>query len=129
MLKIGGLVSGTGAVNITNTGNVGIGTLTTGTNKLAVEGTIAARRIKVTQATTWPDFVFDSTYKLPSLKDINNYVKENKHLPDVPYAFEVARDGPDLGEMNRVLLLKVEELTLHLIELEEKLDKLEKDKK
>jgi hypothetical protein len=129
MLKIGGLVSETGAINITNTGNVGIGTLITGTNKLAVEGTIAARRVRVTQATAWPDFVFDSSYQLPSLQEIKNYVTVNKHLPDVPSAKEVEKNGQDLGEMNRVLLQKVEELTLHLIELEEKLDKLEKSKK
>ncbi|SFE45911.1 hypothetical protein SAMN05518672_106197 [Chitinophaga sp. CF118] len=110
-------------------GNVGIGTTNPGSNKLAVEGTIAARRVKVTQAAPWPDFVFDSSYQLPSLQEIKNYVTVNKHLPHVPSAKEIEKNGQDLGEMNRVLLQKIEELTLHLIELEEKLDKLEKDKK
>jgi len=106
---------------ITGAGNVGIGTLTTGTSKLVVEGTIAARRIKVTQATTWPDFVFDAEYKLPSLQEVEAYVKVNKHLPGVPSAVEVAKDGQDVGEMNKILLQKIEELTLHLIEQEKKI--------
>ncbi|PSL34557.1 hypothetical protein [Chitinophaga ginsengisoli] len=105
---------------VTGTGNVGIGTLTTGTNKLAVEGTIAARRVKVTQAATWPDFVFEPEYKLPSLAELEAYIKANKHLPEVPSAAEVAKDGQDVGEMNRVLLQKIEELTLHLIEQEKR---------
>lgn len=103
---------------VTGAGNVGIGTLTTGTNKLAVEGTIAARRIKVTQSATWPDFVFEPEYQLPSLAELEAYIKANKHLPDVPSAVEVAKDGQDVGEMNRILLQKIEELTLHLIEQE-----------
>jgi hypothetical protein len=126
MLKIGGVNSGVGVINVINTGNVGIGTTTTGSNKLAVEGTIAARKIKVTQASPWPDFVFDSSYQLPSLWEIKNYVTVNKHLPDVPSAKEVEKNGQDLGEMNRVLLQKVEELTLHLIEMNEKKSDLEK---
>jgi len=103
---------------VTGAGNVGIGTLTTGTSKLAVEGTIAARRIKVTQSATWPDFVFEPEYKLPSLAELEAYIKANKHLPDVPSAAEVAKEGQDVGEMNRILLQKIEELTLHLIEQE-----------
>ncbi|PWV56449.1 hypothetical protein [Chitinophaga sp. S165] len=106
-------------------GSVGIGTRNVGTSKLAVEGTIAARRVKVTQAATWPDFVFEPEYKLPSLSELDAYIKENKHLPDVPSAKEVAKEGLDLGEMNRILLQKVEELTLHLIE-QEKINKEQK---
>ncbi|PWV56444.1 hypothetical protein [Chitinophaga sp. S165] len=102
-------------------GSLGIGTTVTGTSKLAVEGTIAARRIKVTQAGSWPDFVFEQEYKLPSLSKVEAYIKANKHLPDVPSAAEVKKDGQDVGEMNRILLQKIEELTLHLIEQEKKI--------
>jgi hypothetical protein len=102
-------------------GNLGIGTTNTGTSKLAVEGTIAARRVKVTQAGTWPDFVFEPEYKLPLLSEVEAYVKANKHLPDVPSAAEVKKDGQDVGELNRILLQKIEELTLHLIEQEKKM--------
>jgi hypothetical protein len=106
-------------------GNVGIGTRATGTSKLAVEGTIAARRVKVTQAGTWPDYVFEPEYRLPSLLDLESYIKTNKHLPEVPSAKEVAAGGLDLGEMNKILLQKIEELTLHLIEQEKRIKELE----
>lgn len=129
MASYGGLkffTTGVLRMAINDAGNVGIGTASPGSNKLAVEGTIAARKVKVTQASPWPDFVFDSTYQLPSLWEIKNYVTVNKHLPDVPSAKEVEKNGQDLGEMNRVLLQKVEELTLHLIEMNEKKSDLEK---
>jgi hypothetical protein len=97
-------------------GSVGIGTLNkAGAYKLAVEGTIGARRVKVTQE-TWADFVFDNDYKLPSLQDVDAYIKSHKHLPGVPSAAEVTKNSLDLGEMNKILLQKIEELTLHLIE-------------
>lgn len=95
-------------------GNVGIGTTAPGAYKLAVAGTIAARKVKVTQE-TWADFVFHPDYQLPSLQEVERFITANRHLPDIPSAKEVAADGLDLGEMNRKLLQKVEELTLYLI--------------
>ena len=97
-------------------GSVGIGTLNkANTYKLAVEGTIGARRVKVTQE-TWPDYVFERDYQLPTLQEVDAYIKEHKHLPGVPSAEEVTKNALDLGEMNKILLQKIEELTLHLIE-------------
>jgi hypothetical protein len=81
--------------------------------------------VKVTQ-TGWADFVFEPDYQLPSLQDLETYIKINKHLPDVPSASEVAKEGLDLGEMNKILLQKIEELTLHVIELEKKINVLQK---
>ena len=105
----------TEVLTLTSAGNVGIGTTTTGDYKLAVNGAIGARRVKVTQA-GWADFVFDPAYNLSPLSEIENYVKANRHLPDVPAAAEVEKDGLDLGEMDKKLLQKIEELTLYLIE-------------
>lgn len=107
-------------MTILNNGSVGIGTSATGTSKLAVEGTIAARRVKVTQSNPWPDYVFHENYQLPSLNDVATYVAQYKHLPGIPGAAEVDKEGQDLGEMNRKLLEKVEELTLYLIQQEKK---------
>ncbi|GAA3942621.1 hypothetical protein GO495_08225 [Chitinophaga oryziterrae] len=96
-------------------GNVGIGTTSFGSHMLAVEGSIGARRIKVRQ-TGWADFVFHPDYHLPPLQEVENYINTNKHLSGIPTTEDVEKDGIDLGEMNKILLQKVEELTLYLIE-------------
>jgi len=105
---------------INNIGNVGIGTTTPGPYKLAVEGTIGARKIKVTQVTPWADFVFDSDYKLPAIHEVEAFISINKHLPDIPSAAEVTKDGIDVGEMNQKLLQKIEEQMLYIIEMNKK---------
>ncbi len=96
-------------------GNVGIGT-TTPTDKLSVKGKIRAQEIKV-ETTGWADFVFAKNYKLPSLQATEQHILANGHLPGIPSAEEVAKDGIELGEMNKKLLQKIEELTLYLIEM------------
>lgn len=113
-------------------GKVSIG----GTNfsagfKLFVEEGIRTRKIKVDQL-TWADYVFAPEYKLPSLADVEEFVKKNQHLPGIPSAKTVEKEGLDLGENQAALLKKIEELTLYLIqekkrndELEERLKKLE----
>lgn len=100
-------------------GNVGIGTNTPGSYKLAVEGTIGARKVKVTQA-SWADFVFKPDYQLPSLAEVEQYVRTHGHLQNVPSGHEVISDGLDLGEMDKKLLQKIEELTLYLIDQDKK---------
>ncbi|WP_276373031.1 hypothetical protein [Chryseolinea sp. H1M3-3] len=109
-------------------GNVGIGTTNPGGYKLAVEGKIGAREVVVTTA-AWADYVFDPTYNLRPLSEVETYVKENKHLPEIPSAKEVEVNGVNLGEMNMLLLKKVEELTLYVIELEKKVNRIENSKK
>jgi hypothetical protein len=103
-------------VRITNTGNVGIGTTSPGSFKLAVEGKIGAREVNVT-TNAWSDYVFNEEYKLRPLEEVNRYIKENKHLPEIPSAEEVIANGQNLGEMNKLLVKKIEELTLYMIEL------------
>lgn len=105
----------TKSMTILGNGNVGIGTLTPGACKLAVDGLIGARRIKVTQA-AWADFVFHPEYKLPSLGEVELFINKHQHLPDIPAEKEVVQDGLDLGDMNKKLLQKIEELTLYMIE-------------
>lgn len=110
---------------INNVGNVGIGTMTPGSFRLAVEGTIGARKVKIQQS-AWADYVFHDDYQLPSLQQIEQFIKHNKHLPDIPSEAEVVQDGIDLGDMNKRLLQKIEELTLHLIDVNKQLGDLKK---
>jgi hypothetical protein len=103
-------------LTITGGGNVGIGTEDTKGYKFAVNGDAMFTKIKVKVYSSWPDYVFHPDYQLPSLHEIEKYIRANGHLSDIPSAAEVEKDGLDLGEMNRKLLQKVEELTLYLIE-------------
>ena len=64
----------------------------------------------------WPDYVFDEAFVILPLRELAQFVKANKHLPDVPSAADVQVNGINVGEMNAILLKKVEELTLYLIE-------------
>lgn len=101
-------------------GNIGIGTKVVPNGyKVAIGGNLIVEKVKVKKRDTngtWPDFVFAPTYKLPTLTEVESFVKQNSHLPEIPSAKEIETEGQDLGEMNRLLLKKVEELTLYLIE-------------
>jgi hypothetical protein len=95
-----------------------IGTTTIGTCKLAVAGKIAAREVIVTQATTWPDYVFKAGFDLKPLAEVEKQIKKDGHLEGIPTSAEVEKNGIPVGEMQSKLLQKVEELTLHMIEME-----------
>ncbi len=84
--------------------------------KLYVEKGILAEKVKVSANANWPDYVFAKNYSLMPLKEVENYITTNNHLPEVPSAEVIAKDGLDLGKMDATLLKKVEELTLYLIE-------------
>jgi len=113
-------ISGNGFV----AGNIGVGVTDTKGYKLAVGGSMVAESIKVKLKTAWPDYVFAPAYKLPSLQEVEDHIKQHQHLPGMPSAKEVAAEGIDLGEMNRKLLQKVEELTLYIIELRKEVNAL-----
>lgn len=110
-------------------GNVGIGT-SNPQAKLAVNGSILAKSVKVNiSAAYWPDFVFDNDYKLMNLYELESFINKNKHLPNVPSANEVEKQGNvDLGELNTILLQKVEELTRYIIDLQKQIDVLKQEK-
>jgi hypothetical protein len=100
-------------------GSVGIGT-TNPDAKLAVKGIIHTQEIKV-DMNGWSDYVFKPAYKLPSLSAVKAYIGKNKHLPDLPTENDVIKSGINLGEMNKILVKKIEELTLYLIEQKQQL--------
>jgi hypothetical protein len=112
---------------IDGSGNVGIGTLTL-REALSVNGSIRSKQIKV-EIANWPDYVFKKDYTLISLSEVKTYIDQNQHLPDMPSAQEIAKDGLNLVEMNKLLLKKVEELTVYLIEQNKRIEKLETDLK
>lgn len=111
---------------ILDNGNVGIGTSDPGVYKLAVNGTAIFTKVIVKPYANWPDYVFDKDYKLPSLNEVESFIRQNKHLPDVPSAKDVAANGIDLGDNQVLLLKKVEELTLYLIEMKKENEALKK---
>ncbi|MFC7526830.1 hypothetical protein ACFQRK_22935 [Parapedobacter sp. GCM10030251] len=92
--------------------------------KLAVEGAILAKEVKVKTDISVPDYVFEPDYKLPALAEIEAYVKQHKHLPEIPSAKDIEQDGLNLAEMNLLLLKKVEELTLYILEQQREINQL-----
>ena len=103
-------------------GNVSIGATDPQGYKLAVAGNMIAESIKVKLQGTWPDYVFHDQYNLPSLNQVETFIKLNKHLPEIPSEAEIAKNGQNLGEMNSKLLKKVEELTLYLISQQKEIE-------
>lgn len=109
-----------------NTDQVGINTneIPTGYT-MAIDGKVMAEEVRVQLSENWPDYVFDPGYELRSIKELKKYVEENKHLPEIPSAKELEEEGGvALGEMNRLLLKKIEEMSLYIIELKEEVDTL-----
>ena len=107
-------------------GRVTIGTPSPATGyQLSVDGKVIAEELRVQNSTAWPDYVFEPEYELMDIQQLSQFLKTNKHLPDVPSAAQVEKDGIMLGAMQNVLLKKIEELTLYIIEQEQRIGKLE----
>lgn len=109
---------------VAHNGRVGIGT-TVPKETLSVNGKIRAQEVKV-ESSNWPDYVFEDDYKLLSLKEISQFIKMNKHLPEMPTAMDTEENGIQVGEMVSKLLKKNEELTLHLIEKDKQIESQER---
>lgn len=130
-----GLITGSGNIYVApqynlcatfmDNGNVGIG-VSSPTHKLHVLGTVRAVNF-LSNTTTYADYVFDSTYQLPNLQQVETYINQNHHLPEVPTEAEVKKNGLDIGQHQVILLKKVEELTLYAIQQDKK--QLELDEK
>jgi hypothetical protein len=103
-------------------GKLGIGTETPD-SELAVNGTIHTKEIKV-DINGWSDFVFDNNYELKSIEEVEQYIKKNGHLSEIPDQETVEKDGVNLGEMNAKLLQKIEELTLYTITQQKEIEEL-----
>lgn len=108
-----------------NAGGLAIGTTDLRGYKLAVNGSAIFTSVKVKLEQNWPDYVFEKDYQLLSLADLEKFIQQNKHLPDVPSAAEVEKEGLDVGANQAALLKKIEELTLYIIEQNKRIEKLE----
>ncbi|MEA3504372.1 MAG: hypothetical protein U9R32_04160 [Bacteroidota bacterium] len=105
-------------------GTVGIGKAAEGDNMLQVAGTASVGKLVIELQREWPDYVFTENYEKQNLKEVEDFIIKNKRLPGVPSAEQVKENGIDVGEMNAILLQKIEELTLHLIEQQKQIEKL-----
>lgn len=133
---------GNDAISVEANGNVGIGTTSTG-DKLSIAGNVVAtgnisttgnisafgfiktKKLTVTQ-TDWPDYVFDQKYKLRTLSSLEAFINQNKHLPEMPSVREVEKNGINVGDNQALLLKKIEELTLYVLDLNKKNEQLTK---
>jgi hypothetical protein len=153
---IGGVGGGGTRILISGTtGNVGIGTgIVQPTAKLTVNGSVLIGdpavvtlpgagttynlfvdkgilttkvKVAVLNSIDWADYVFANDYKLKSIDELESFVKTNKHLPNIPSAEEMVKEGNDLGKMDAKLLEKIEELTLYIIEQNKKIEGIQKE--
>lgn len=109
-----------------NAATVQVGSGLPGGYKMAVGGKIICEEVVVKLQANWPDYVFEGGYDLPTLEELQLFIAKNKHLPGVPSAKETGANGVSLGEMNAILLKKIEELTLYVIEQDKRIKALEK---
>ena len=107
----------------TGSGQMGLGTTNLGSYKLSVNGNIRTKEVVVENG--WADYVFDKKYKLLPLDEVEKFIQLNKHLPNIPAAKTVEEKGLSLGDMQRRMMEKIEELTLYIIELKKEIDTLQ----
>ena len=114
---------------LADNGNIGIGT-NNPLAKLSVDGNICAKEVRVSLSGSpcWPDYVFAQDYDLMKISDLRSYVQQHRHLPGVPSAAEVEENGVELGATTEILLQKIEEMTLYILQLEERVQQLENGK-
>ncbi len=120
--SLGKFVIRTGGINrlnVDNSGNISIGTTEIASGYIVnVGGKMVCEELRVDLEADWPDYVFTDEYEVMELSDVEEYIHKNRHLPKMPSAKEIKDNGIQMGEMNRILVEKIEELTLHMIRLD-----------
>jgi len=125
MFKTGGVDN---RMTIDQSGGVGIGTTSVPSGyRLSVDGNIIAERVRVQLSQNWPDYVFQEDYNLMTIDDLKKNIAQNGHLPNIPDAATMTAEGQDLGEMQVKMMEKIEELTLYIIDLNERIKTLENE--
>ena len=115
-------------LHVTSSVMIGTGTPASG-YLLSVNGKIVSEELKVQLDSNWPDYVFDKSYQLPSIDEMKDFVTINKHLRNIPTAKEVEKEGIQVGDMQKRMMEKIEELSLYIIQLHERIKQLEAAKK
>lgn len=116
-----------GGSDIILSGKIGVNTRnTTADYAFAVDGGVIATKVYIQNVENWPDYVFDDTYKLMPLHDLKEYVRAYRHLPEMPSKNEIVGQGYDVEEMQRVMMKKIEELTLYTLQQQEEIEALRK---
>jgi Collagen triple helix repeat (20 copies) len=110
---------------LTGSGQVGLGTTNIGTYQLAVNGNIRSKEVVV--ETGWADYVFEKNYNLPGLAELEKFIQKNKHLTNIPSAKEIETNGLHLGDIQKKMMEKIEELTLYIIEINKQIQSLKKE--
>jgi len=115
-----------GNLHLDATGQIAIGNVIAAASgyKLTVSGKIICEEMKVKLVGNWPDYVFDEGYKRPSLTELGSYIKANKHLPNIPAAAEIDKGGFEVGDMQKRMMEKIEELTLYILDQQKQIDEL-----
>lgn len=121
IMPIAIFTNGANRVFIDAAGNVGIGT-DNPTYKLSVRGNIRSNEVVV--ETGWADYVFANDYKLKTLDEVENFIRRHKHLPNIPSAEEIEKNGLHVGDVQKRMMEKIEELTLYMIDLKKEIEQL-----
>ena len=104
-------------------GNVSIGTSAVASGfKLSINGKAICEELKVQLSGNWPDYVFKKDYNLMTLPQLEQFIKANEHLPNIPKASEVEKSGIEVGDMQKRMMEKIEELTLYIIDLQKQFE-------
>lgn len=112
---------------ILNGNQVTIGQITPAAGyKLSIDGKAICEELKVQLKGNWPDYVFKNDYQLRSISELKSFIEKNNHLPGIPAAAEIEKNGIELGNMQKRMMEKIEELTLYIIQLEEKINHMQK---
>ncbi len=115
--------------DIGNLGQIQVGNATTPVGfKMSVDGKLICTELEV-RVTPWPDYVFGKKYKLKPLPELENYIEKNGHLPNIPKAEDIENQSLALGNMAKLQMEKIEELTLYVIEINKRLQKVEEENK
>ena len=108
---------------------IGIGSSTVANGfTLSVSGKVITEEVQIQLKTSWPDYVFSNSYNLKSLQDLENYIAQHQHLPNIPSAGEIEKNGLVVGDMQKRMMEKIEELTLYILELNKRIEVLEAHK-